>query len=577
MPSEERSKFREEFPELFRADDKYYGKLISDSEATKYMKDDKQKPYYVLDGMINGDEKSEYARKSEHLVFWFTKDLRTADNVGLHEAYQLAAEHGKRLVTIYILEIGDVESHFISPWQLQFIFDNVQKLKEELNRFNIPLYFKVIGQPKEHKVSYSKKNYATLNCIKEFMGMLNCHVIFKSMEYELDEIRRDIKLISSSKFKVLVYKNSLVSNPMDITTKKGTIPGIFSPFYKNWMKYVEKKFSKKTDIILLENIVKERQEGEFPTAGEFDYTRDLPTLESVEDRYRPLRSICLDELQLSFYKSHYTIGEKEALNYLSHYAEGPILKYNTKDNLSSFDSFGNAGASSRISHYMALGILGANTVVNVVLKKQVKSMTISIEKINQSAFDFLREIAFRDYYKHVSVHWPHLAMNKPFHFYDIKWSYDSTNFKKWVSGKTGFPIVDAGMRQLKSEGYIPNRVRMIVATFLAKDLLIDWKAGELYFLLNLIDGDFSSNNGGWGWCTSTGIDAQPYFRVFNPYLQSERFDPEGNYIRKYVPELKDLKGKSIHNPINALRYYPPVVNHSQAAKRAIEDFREAIY
>ena len=117
----------------------------------------KQKPYYILDGMINGDEKSEYIGKSEHLVFWFTKDLRTADNVGLHDAYQLAAEHGKRLVTIYILEIGDVESHFISPWQLQFIFDNVQKLKEELNRFNIPLYFKVIGQPKEHKVSCSKK------------------------------------------------------------------------------------------------------------------------------------------------------------------------------------------------------------------------------------------------------------------------------------------------------------------------------------------------------------------------------------------------------------------------------------
>ena len=263
-------------------------------------------------------------------------------------------------------------------------------------------------------------------------------------------------------------------------------------------------------------------------------------MESVEDRYRPLRSICLDKLRLSFYKSHYTIGEKEALNYLSHYTEGPILKYNTKDNLSSFDSFGNAGASSRISHYMAPGILGANTVVNVVLKKHVKSKTISIEKINQSASNFLREIAFREYYKHVSVHWPHLSMNKPFHFYDIKWSYDSTSFKKWISGQTGFPIVDACMRQLKSEGYIPNRVRMLVATFLAKDLL-SGRRGELYLLLNLIDGTFLPIMVAGGWCTSAGIDAQPYFRVFNPYLQSERFDSEGNYIRKYVPELKDLR------------------------------------
>ena len=157
MPSEERSKFREEFPELFRADDKYYGKLISDSEATKYMKDDKQKPYYVLDGMINGDEKSEYARKSEHLVFWFTKDLRTADNVGLHEAYQLAAEHGKRLVTIYILEIGDVESHFISPCN----YSSFSLMSKNSKKKSIDLTFrctlKLLDNPKSIRFRIQKK------------------------------------------------------------------------------------------------------------------------------------------------------------------------------------------------------------------------------------------------------------------------------------------------------------------------------------------------------------------------------------------------------------------------------------
>lgn len=159
MPSGERNKFREEFPELFRGDDKYYGKLgklISDSEAIKYI-DDKQKPYYTLDSIINGNDKVEYVKKSEHLVFRFTKDLRTTDNIGLHDAYQIAVERGKRLVSIYVLDLGDVMSHFISPWQLQFIFDNIQYLKEELSQFNIQLYFKVIGQPKERKVSCTKK------------------------------------------------------------------------------------------------------------------------------------------------------------------------------------------------------------------------------------------------------------------------------------------------------------------------------------------------------------------------------------------------------------------------------------
>lgn len=200
------------------------------------------------------------------------------------------------------------------------------------------------------------------------------------------------------------------------------------------------------------------QEDDFPTTEDFDYKQKLPKLRYIEEKYQPLRRITLDELQFSFYKKHYSIGEKEALRYLFEYSEGPILKYNIKDYLSSFDSFGNAGASSRISHYMALGILGANTVVNVVLKRQVKSWTTSIEKSNHNAFNFLREVAFRDYYKHVSVQWPHLSMNKPFHFYDVKWSYDSTKFRIWTSGQTGFPIVDAGMRQLKSEGYILNRI-----------------------------------------------------------------------------------------------------------------------
>lgn len=141
-------------------------------------------------------------------------------------------------------------------------------------------------------------------------------------------------------------------------------------------------------------------------------------------------------------------------------------------------------------------------------------------------------------------------MNKPFkpEYTNIHWEYDTEVFKKWCEGKTGFPIVDAGMRQLNHCGWMHNRCRMIVASFLAKDLLIDWRLGEQYFMTHLIDGDFASNNGGWGFSASTGVDPQPYFRIFNPDLQGEKFDHDGEYIRKWCPELEGIEGKGIHDP-----------------------------
>ena len=177
-------------------------------------------------------------------------------------------------------------------------------------------------------------------------------------------------------------------------------------------------------------------------------------------------------------------------------------------------------------------------------------------------------------------------MNKPFkpEYTNIDWEYDDEKFKAWCDGKTGFPIVDAAMRQLHHTGYMHNRCRMIVASFLAKDLLIDWRMGERYFMEHLIDGDFASNNGGWGFSASTGVDPQPYFRIFNPLLQSEKFDPDGQYIRKWVPELKEVQGKAIHDPygrgaekITKKSGYPkPVVNHKESRERTLARYKEGL-
>ena len=177
-------------------------------------------------------------------------------------------------------------------------------------------------------------------------------------------------------------------------------------------------------------------------------------------------------------------------------------------------------------------------------------------------------------------------MNKCFkpEYTDIEWEYNEEQFLAWKEGRTGYPIVDAAMRQAIYTGYIHNRCRMIVASFLAKDLLIDWRMGEQYFMNQLIDGDFASNSGGWGFSASAGVDPQPYFRIFNPTLQSEKFDPEGDYIRKWVPELKEVKGKAIHEPwsrgaegiCKKTKYPRPIVEHKFARQRCLDRYKAGL-
>lgn len=177
-------------------------------------------------------------------------------------------------------------------------------------------------------------------------------------------------------------------------------------------------------------------------------------------------------------------------------------------------------------------------------------------------------------------------MNKCFKpaFTNVEWEYDEDMFTRWTEGKTGFPIVDAAMRQLKHDAWMHNRNRMVVSSFLSKDLMIDWRRGERYFMENLVDGDFASNHGGWGFGSSTGVDST-HFRIFNPLLQSEKFDPSGEYIRKWVPELRGIKDrKAIHDPYHRgaeaiaqkAGYPKPIVEHAASRERALQRYKEGI-
>ena len=195
--------------------------------------------------------------------------------------------------------------------------------------------------------------------------------------------------------------------------------------------------------------------------------------------------------------------------------------------------------------------------------------TVSIRALAKQALllneTWLNELIWRDFYMMILHHFPHAAKNSFKPQYDrIEWRNNESEFKAWCEGKTGFPIVDAGMRELNATGFMHNRVRMIVASFLVKDLLIDWRWGEAYFAKKLLDFDLSANNGGWQWAAGSGCDAAPYFRVFNPIEQTKKFDPKYEYIKKWVPEF------------NTPSYPKPIVDHSAARTRVLAVYKEAL-
>ncbi|GIW19551.1 MAG: hypothetical protein KatS3mg064_2708 [Tepidiforma sp.] len=202
---------------------------------------------------------------------------------------------------------------------------------------------------------------------------------------------------------------------------------------------------------------------------------------------------------------------------------------------------------------------------------------------------FVAEVAWREFYHHILWHHPRV-LREPFQqaYAAIPWRDDPAAFDAWAAGRTGYPLVDAAMRELAATGYMHNRARMVAASFLAKDLLLDWRLGETHFMRHLVDGDVANNDGGWQWAASVGTDAQPYFRIFNPVLQAKKFDPEGVYLRRWLPELRRVHDRYLHEPwtmplhvqqaagcVIGRDYPAPIVDHAAARDRAVYLFEQA--
>ena len=311
-------------------------------------------------------------------------------------------------------------------------------------------------------------------------------------------------------------------------------------------------YSKKIRAFLTSEILQEEPE---PLKQNRKIT-DEDEIPSFNDTY---------DKEFDFSIDNYPVTEKSAAKRLEEFVEISISNYKELRDIPSLSS------TSNLSSSFAIGLISSKQAINQVFS--------SSDGTGTGQFAWVNEIIWREFYKYITYHYPQVSKGKSFNpKYDlISWREDEDSFIKWCEGKTGIPIVDAAMRQLNQTKWMHNRLRMITAMFLSKNLLIDWRKGERYFMKNLIDGDFCSNNGGWQWSASTGVDASPYFRIFNPITQSEKFDPEGKFIKNFLPELNECPSNEIHNPSietrSSLNYPEMIVDLKSSRLRAIDAFK----
>jgi deoxyribodipyrimidine photo-lyase len=490
------------------------------------------------------------------IVFWFKSDLRTKDNRGLSLAASQAAKLSVPLVCVYLVSPQDFSAHLTAPIRVDFILRNLAVLKRDLAELDVPLYVETVEKRR--------------NLPGRLVGLCKdwgARGVYCNIEYEVDELRREAKLTRDfvgEGMSFIALHDTCVVKPGELKSGAGGQISIYSPWHRKWCAYLNSHLKELEEYArpsrnpgTAREMFKEVFESGIPEAPEGKRL-------SVEEKKR--------------FEGMWPAGEEEAMQRLQKFIGEKIEKYHDTRNLPG------GNGTSTLSPHLAAGTIAARTVVRMARDAAPRKTLTDDRKQGHSMW--IGEVAWRDFYKHVLCHWPYICMNKPFksEYSNIVWEYDMEQFKRWTEGQTGFPIVDAAMRQAKSTGYMHNRCRMIVASFLAKDLLIDWRMGEKWFMEHLIDGDFASNNGGWGFSASCGVDPQPYFRIFNPWLQSEKFDVEGGYIKRWVPELEGVKGKAIHDPYGRgseaeakRKGYPrPMVDHKQARERCLERYKAGI-
>ncbi|KAF8339023.1 FAD binding domain of DNA photolyase-domain-containing protein [Cantharellus anzutake] len=515
----------------------------------------------------------------ECVVYWMRmEDMRIEDNRALTLASQYAQKHSIPLIVLFIISSGDYESHDRSPRRIDFMLRNLRILKTNLEDMNIPLYV-TSHQPRKQIPN------RVISLLHEWKG----GHLFANIEYEVDELRRDIAVTALSGdgigIEAKFVPDKLIVEPLSFSTNSGTQYAVYSPWLKKWTEKVRSKPGLVEESEALKpNDPSIRKKREFAALFDSEVPELVPGFECHDqEKMKELWPAGIHAARAIFDRFLRTEARESQVGDSSPLADGA----NESSKGTRIQMYGGDRArcdidsSSRMSPYLASGVISAREIVRRTMEFDSQDKGIDPDR-NKGPGSFLSEVAWRDFYTHVLAAFPRVSMGRPFNekFSNVVWETDGNHFEKWCRGQTGVPIVDAAMRQGATQGWMHNRARMIAAMYLSKDLMIDWRLGEKHFMRTFIDGDLASNNGGWQWSASTGTDPQPYFRVFNPYTQSEKADPTGNYIRHFVPELKHLKGKALYNPyqnldkntFKKLGYPAPLVEHAEARKRAVQRY-----
>ncbi len=435
--------------------------------------------------------------------FWFRRDLRLEDNAGLHQA--LSA--GLPVLCIFIFDRNILDHLPQKDARVAFIHSVIHQLNEQLQALGSSIYV-VHGKPDE--------------VWEKITQTFDIQTVFTNRDYEPYALARDSaieKLLHNKGVAFKTFKDHLIFEKDEVLKQDGTPYTVFTPYSRTWKKMLD---SKQVEV-----------DGKRMSY----YFQSYPTEKYVQHFYKT-KTFSIPSLEdMGFMPTNIAIPSKQV-------KQGIIKQYDQMRNFPAVEG------TSRLGIHFRFGTIS-------IRQKAQKAM-----QLNET---FLNELIWREFYAMILAHFPHVVKNAFREKYDhIKWRNDEKDFKKWCEGKTGYPIVDAGMRELNTTGYMHNRVRMITASFLTKHLLIDWRWGEAYFAEKLLDFELASNNGGWQWAAGSGTDAAPYFRIFNPDAQQAKFDKEMRYIKTWVPEYGTPK------------YSPPMVEHKMARERCLATYKSGL-
>lgn len=441
--------------------------------------------------------------KNKISIFWFRRDLRLEDNAGLY--YALKYETPILPLFIFDQNILDKLDNREDP-RVTFIYNTILSINKQL---------------KDYKTSLLVKYGDPIKIWEKLVEDYDLDTVYTNRDYEVYAKERDeavASLLSKKDIKFKDYKDHVIFDNDEVMKKDGKPYTVFTPYSKIW----KAKLSSKSKDNILDSY----------------YLKPYPTLKYADNflEYSSKEEI-ISLSDMGFKESSLDIPSDQVKQSL-------IKNYDEKRNFPALEG------TSRLGIHFRFGTIS------------IRQKASRAAKLNQT---FLSELIWRDFYSNILNHFPHVS-DGPFRekYEAIEWVNNEEHFDLWKQGKTGYPIVDAGMREIMHTGYMHNRVRMIVASFLTKHLLINWTWGEAYFAEKLLDFDLASNNGGWQWAAGCGTDAAPYFRIFNPYTQQKKFDKDYKYIKTWVPEF------------GTDEYPEPIVDHKEAREKCLKVYKEGL-